>query len=501
MSEADATDRWMDGRLSLLGAMPDDDMGRLRDLAVVYEQLTAHISREVAGLSEREMAPLVTGRSVEAGRSTSAPASLHRAATAQADAADARIHSLVEASAKDSTNSFITLRPPPQRPLSAAGPLTGYVMAVKDNIQVSGIPTTSGGRLASGHPADASARIVTTLESSGAYVSGTLNMGELALEALSDNPHFGRVNNPWAPDRSPGGSSGGSGAVIAAGLADIALGSDSAGSVRIPAAMCGVVGYRPTPGVVSMDGLIAPAWSIDSIGLLTRTVDDLCYVASTALGVTADRGPIRAGVVVDDSLGKIDPEVNDVFAAALNRLSPTVLPLSQVTANRLTLAPAVAAIIAYSEVASQLAHEVVHRPQDIGVPPRDLLRLGLLFSAHDYLNARRMCAALLSRFLEALGDADVMITPTLPIAAPRFGDPVTVSNSSSLLDLFTVIQFTAIANVAGLPAVSVPVGLTASGLPVGLQVLGRPGADSDVLACARAIESTLGPLGAPLRSS
>jgi aspartyl-tRNA(Asn)/glutamyl-tRNA(Gln) amidotransferase subunit A len=246
-----------------------------------------------------------------------------------------------------------------------------------------------------------------------------------------------------------------------------------------------------------MDGLIAPAWSIDSIGLLTRTVDDLCYVASTALGLTADRGPIRASVIVDDSLGKIDPEVNDVFAAALNQLSPTVLPLSQVTANRLTLAPAVAAIIAYSEVASQLAHEVVHRPQDIGVPPRDLLRLGLLFSASDYLNARRMCAVLLSRFLETLGDADVMITPTLPVAAPRFGDPVTVSNSSSLLDLFTVIQFTAIANVAGLPAVSVPVGLTASGLPVGLQVLGRPGADSDVLACARAIESTLGPLGPP----
>jgi Asp-tRNA(Asn)/Glu-tRNA(Gln) amidotransferase A subunit family amidase len=108
-----------------------------------------------------------------------------------------------------------------------------------------------------------------------------------------------------------------------------------------------------------------------------------------------------------------------------------------------------------------------------------------------------MCAVLLSRFLEALGDADVMVTPTLPIAAPRFGDPVTVSNSSSSLDLFTLIQFTAIANVAGLPAVSVPVGLTASGLPVGLQVLGRPGADSDVLACARAVESTLGPLGPP----
>jgi aspartyl-tRNA(Asn)/glutamyl-tRNA(Gln) amidotransferase subunit A len=495
MSEAEAAGRWMEAKLSLLGAMPDNDLERLRDLAVVYEQLTARIGREVAGVPERETAPLVTGGSVVSG--SVAPAASHHVPTAQIDAADARIRSLVEASAEDSTNAFITLRRPSERPLSAVGPLTGQVVAVKDNIHVSGMPTSSGSRLGPARPADASARVVTALERHGAYVSGKLNMGELALDALSDNPHFGRVRNPWAPDRSPGGSSGGCGAAIAAGLADIAIGSDSAGSVRIPAAMCGVVGYRPSPGVVSLDGLVAPAWSIDSIGLLTRTVDDLCRVASSALGVTAHETPTRTTGVIDDSLGGIDSEVRQVFVAAVNRLSPAVLSLSHVSAESLTLAPAVAAIIAYSEVATQLADEVKQRPQDIGVPPRDLLRLGLLFSASDYLNARRMCAVLLSRFLQALGEADVMITPTLPVVAPRFGDPVTVSDSPSSLDLFTLIQFTAIANVAGLPAISVPVGLTASGLPVGLQVLGRPGADSHVLACARAIEATLEPLGLP----
>jgi aspartyl-tRNA(Asn)/glutamyl-tRNA(Gln) amidotransferase subunit A len=394
--------------------------------------------------------------------------------------------------ADDPLNAFITRRDEPAPP--AHGPLAGVPFAVKDNIDVEGFPTTSGTRLGDEQgPAEHDAAVVADLREAGAHCVGKTNLGEIALEASTDNPHFGRTLNPRDPDRTPGGSSGGSGAAVATGQVTFGLGTDSGGSVRIPAAACGVVGFRPSAGAIPLDGLHGPAWSVDSIGVLAPRIAVAAAVLNAVrLRVRPPRqlGRARVAYLADASLGRCQQQVWDVYRESVERLRGDV-DLVPVTLDGLALAPYVCAIVAYVEVAAQLGDAVRRVPNRFGAAVRPLLELGLALRAVDYIDAQRMRSRLVTRFEGAYRDFDALLTPTLPITAPRWGELPEIPGDDPKIALFALIRFTCLANLSGAPSVSLPAGVAADGLPVGVQLTGRPYDDIALLELAARVEARL----------
>jgi aspartyl-tRNA(Asn)/glutamyl-tRNA(Gln) amidotransferase subunit A len=415
----------------------------------------------------------------------------------------------------------------------ASLPLAGVPIALKDNLCTRGLVTTAGSRILENYAPPYDATVVSHLERAGAVIVGKTKCDEFAMGSSTENSAYGPVKNPWALDRIPGGSSGGSAAAVAAGMVPAALGSDTGGSVRQPAALCGVTGLKPTWGRVSRYGLIAFASSLDQIGPITRTVED------TALVLQAIAGPdpndaTAADVSVPDYVGAleasgalrharlavpkrlledgVDEGVRRAFDAALDNLVSAGARIVEVDLPHSRHAIAVYYLIATAEASSNLARydgvrygvraplgadetlvAMYERTRELGFGPEVKRRIMLgtyVLSAgyYDayYLKAQQVRTLIRQDFERALASADLVVLPTSPTPAFRFGERTADPLKMYLADVFTVS-----APLAGLPAISLPCGFT-DGLPVGLQLVGRPFDEATMFRVAHAYERETG---------
>ena len=389
-----------------------------------------------------------------------------------------------------------------------AGPLAGVPIGVKDLLAVRGVARTNGSAAFVGDPpAVADAGAVARLRAAGAVIVGTTHLHELAFGPTGVNPALGTPANPWAPGRLPGGSSSGSGAAVAARLVPAALGTDTGGSIRIPASLCGVTGLKPTWGRVTRAGVTPLAWTLDHVGPLARSAED----AALLLGVLAghdpadptsarvpvpdyaarlDRSPrgVRIGVPRDFACAVVDPEVLRAFEAALGELGHAGATVSEVTVPSLDHAgPALGALI-LGEARSALAPLLRARWERVSVELRVYLELGKLVTAEQYLAAQRLRTRLYDEMRAALARVDLLATPATVLAAPRLDELQVRVGDTEMGTLEAVCRLSGPFNLTGLPALALPCGFTGDGRPIGLQLVGRPFAEADVLAAGHAYQ-------------
>jgi len=359
-----------------------------------------------------------------------------------------------------------------------AGALADLTIGVKANIMVRGLPFHAGIGALDNRIAARDAEVVAALRAAGAAILGTLNMEEAALGAKSDNPHFGAVHNPHKIGYSPGGSSGGSAAAVAAGLCDAALGSDTMGSVRIPAAHCGVYGFKPANGRISQDGLELAEPRLDCIGPLARDLDTLERVARhiSDFGEGAIAG---AGAVLEEHGVELEPAVASAFARALAALDspPATTRLSEKNsrirfAGFILVSRTMAQHLAGVSMSDHLASLLTYGP----ARTKEKLALDM-----DVLDQAKL------EVLQIVAEHGFLIMPTVPNAP----FPHSASEPTAQAD------FTCLANIAGLPALSLPMGWTRDGLPLGVQIVAGQGNEAGLFALARHLDTRIGAYRAP----
>ena len=382
-------------------------------------------------------------------------------------------------------------------------PLTGIPVALKDTIPTAGLRTTAGSRVLDDWVPDADPPVVQRLRSCGAVVIGKANLHEFAYGGTSENEHFGPVRNPWDPRRVAGGSSGGSAAAVAAGLAAAAVGTDAAGSVRIPACQCGTVGFKPTYGRVRTEGLIPLGWSLDHVGAITRTVWDAELLLNAMSGrrldhLGASRPPrvegLRVGVPYHYAFEGVDPGIADRVRSAIADLTSLGVTVEEIDVPGLELSMATVYTIIAAEASAYHARWWPERVGDYGADVRRKLEAAARLSADDYIQAGRTRVRIVEALAAALEEVDAIVTPTAPLTPQLVGQkeidfggqrrPTTGGG------VFT--RLTAPFNLSGGPAISVPCGQTPGGMPTGLQIASAPGRDELVLRLAAAYEHRSG---------
>jgi len=478
--------------------------GALEDLTELYRFYQDGI-RQVRFMLENERPALIPRPTrpygaASTGLGTPADSGLSRvAAASKADPAAAlQTAANLQAALKSDpppTNAFLNACPLPTE--LDNGALTGVIYAVKDNIEVAGAPLTYGSTVLTPEISNADAAVVVALRRAGAICVAKTNMGQFACSV--NTSQFGDVCNPWDLRLNPGGSSSGSAAAVASGHLDFSIGTDAGGSVRIPASLCGIVGFRPTGGSLDLRGLGGTPWTIDNFGFMTRTVPDLQQVMS-ALDWNTDhdldpRKP-QLGVLHDESMGKMTTEVRTVYEKAVAALPDAGCTLTEVSLEGFELAPYIVALIAYAEVGAHHRGLIRAEPEAYHPEIRRLIRFGQLIDASEYADAVRAQFVLQERYRTVMGDLDGLVLPTMPTTATVRGEDPLVPGDDPLSALFTFIRFTALFNITGHPTITIPAGLAADGLPVGLQLVGRHSRDLDLLAFAARSERELGE-GAP----
>ena len=374
------------------------------------------------------------------------------------------------------------------------GPLHGIPIALKDNIAVQGQRTTAGSKVLSDWRPEHDATITHKLKQAGAVLIGKTNMHEFAWGGTSDNPHFGRVCNPWDTSRFPAGSSGGSGAAVAARMCFGAIGTDTGGSIRLPSAINGTVGIRPTYGRVSNHGIIPLAWSMDTAGPMTRTVEDCALMFNAIAGADAkdsataqvpvddylsrfgtDLQGLRIGIVPDYFFSHLQIDVKNAVEAALKTFEDMGAHLVDVSIHHIEGNISAQLTIESAEPSTYHQKTLRERPGDYGDDVRALLEVGEMLLATQYLQAQRYRNLLRAEFLEAFRKVDVFICPTLPFTATALGQTKVIIENGVEEDMLSVImQYTGIASLTGLPSLVVPCGFDSSGLQVGMQIMGAP---------------------------
>lgn len=365
------------------------------------------------------------------------------------------------------------------------GPLHGVPVALKDLVDVAGVPTTCGSRIRAQHVPGQSARLALRLREAGAVLLGKTNMLEFAYGV--PHPDYGQTNNPHDLGRTAGGSSGGSAAAVAAGLCFAALGTDTGGSIRIPAAYCGVAGLKPTYGRVSLDGVFPLAWSLDHAGPLARSSADAGLLLGALTGDTFDaaRGVkgLRLGVIGAQLGGsEMQPGVREVFERACAALEGAGALLSEVEIPDLPLADDALMNVLLPEASLVHAAWLRERPEDYAPFTRTQLELGFTLPALSYLRAQQYRRHLGRRFLDTFTRVDALLGPTAPWVAP-FEDPVIAGDEGA-----AEARRTGPHNLTGFPALSVKMGRGEAGLPLGLQIVTPPGADALALGIGAAVE-------------
>jgi aspartyl-tRNA(Asn)/glutamyl-tRNA(Gln) amidotransferase subunit A len=370
------------------------------------------------------------------------------------------------------------------------GPLQGIPYALKDLFKTAGIRTTGGTKIFD-HVPDHDCEVYEKLRAAGAVLTGKTGLHELAYGITSNNPHFGAVRNPHDPSRIPGGSSGGSGAAVAAGMVFFAMGSDTGGSIRIPAAYCGCVGLKPTYGLVSRTGCMPLGNSLDHMGPMTQTASDAGFVMD-AIANEPNNGfslpdfsleGVRIGVPQNFYNERIAPEVAAAFAEALNRAEAAGARLVPITVPDPAAINVAGRVILLCEV-SALMEPYSNRRDDFGPDVLALIDQGRMIAATDYVDAQRYRRRAQRQWAELWKIVDVILTPTAPILPPLIGQADVKWNMESEDVRLATTRLVRAINVLGLPALSIP--LHSDSLPIGLQIIGPPFQDRFVLAVGSA---------------
>ena len=382
------------------------------------------------------------------------------------------------------------------------GPMHGIPIAHKDLVYTKGVRTTGGSKIFKDFVPDHDADIAINLDRAGTVLIGKTNLHEFAYGITSTNPHFGAVRNPWDTDRIPGGSSGGSGAAIAAGIVPMATGTDTGGSIRIPASFCGITGLKPTFGLISKRGVMPLGWTMDHMGPMTKTVRD-CAVAFRAMGgagaenarlVNSDIRGLRIGLPVNYYFDRLDLDVSQAVRTAVQTAAALGARIVDIKVPNIDAMNVVARVALLAEATSvHSAH--LNRRGDIGADVLTLLDQGRLIRGSDYVDAQRLRRIYCREFSKLWSEVDCIFTPTTPTAAPKIGQTtMQVGGVDEDVRLATTRLMRAI-NVLGIPALSIPCGFTKAGLPIGLQILGAPRAEAMILRVGAAIEDATGVVG------
>ena len=375
------------------------------------------------------------------------------------------------------------------------GPLHGIPIAHKDIVDTKGIRTTAGTKIFTDRVPEEDAEIVTRMVQAGCVMVGKTNLHELCYGITSNNPHYGAVRNPWDTERIPGGSSGGSAAAVAAGLVFAATGTDTGGSIRIPASMCGVVGFKPTYEIVSRRGVGPLGFTLDHVGPLARTVRDaaLCFATMAGHASTPDISLecVRIGIPKTFFFDRVDAEVRASVQKAAACAGQHGAEVMEVPVPDIEAINAVGRLILMAETAT-VWRRYLDRSQDFGPDVLAGIQQGGLIPATDYLDAQRLRRVLATEFEKVWERVDLLLTPATPIAAPKIGEMSIeidgVAEDVRLASTRLVRPF----NVLGWPALAMPCGKSAAGLPIGLQLVAAPNGDDDLLGAGEALEACLG---------
>ncbi len=444
----------------------------------VADQRAANFERTTAGEQRTHLAHAVRQAVALARRRDDLHAFIALADDAALDAAVAQVDSRLRAG---------------ERP-----PLAGVPLAIKDLMPVAGFVQTNGsGDAAGAAPAEVDALAVARLRAAGAIVIGTTNLHELAYGITSDNPHFGRVVNPRHPAHSPGGSSGGSAAAVAAGIVRIAIGTDTAGSIRIPAACCGVVGFKPSFDAVPRDGAQALGASLDHIGPIAAGVADASLAFSVLAGqparvaASAALTGLRIGVPRRHFFDPIADDVRLAVEAAIAQLRDDGARIVDVDIAGIESSAALQFVTLCSEATDLHWRRLIDRPETLGADVRARLEIGQFLPATWYARAQRGRTDLAEAFEKVMMDVDVLVVPTLRIAAPPLGATAPVIGGREIPLHTALTSLTMPFNLTGMPALTLPCGLGENGAPIGVQIAGRRGDDWRVLDAGARLEELI----------
>ncbi|HEX6594972.1 MAG TPA: amidase [Bacillota bacterium] len=384
----------------------------------------------------------------------------------------------------------------------------GIPLAIKDNIYMKDKVTTMASKIHENFISNYDATVVKKMKKAGVIFTGKLSMHEYAWGITNNNPHYGAVRNPWNLERIPGGSSGGSGATVAAGSSMASLGTDTAGSIRIPSSACGIVGLKPTHGRVSKYGVYPLAWTLDHVGPMTKTVSDAAGLLEVISGfdrndpttvqvpvenymrqITGNVEGLIIGVNEEFYFDRVDTEIDRLVRDGIQRLVDQGAKIEEVKIPTLQYAEWAELITALSEASTIHHSDLRTRPDDFGDDIRFLFEMGELPSAVDYLQAQQVRRQLKQDFQQVFNKVDVIISPTLPVLPSKIGDDFANLNGEKVDLINNMIRFMGPANLTGLPAMSVPCGVT-GGMPVGLQIIGSAFNEGVILNVGYALEQT-----------
>ena len=415
-------------------------------------------------------------------------------------------------------NSFITLLPEHARQAASRaesqilagnyrGPLHGIPVGLKDLFNTAGVRTTSGSRILDNFLPTEDCTVAVKFQQAGAILLGKLNMHQFAYGPTGENFDYGHMHNPWNPEMVTGGSSGGSGSAAAAGQCTITMGSDTGGSVRIPAALCGIVGLKPTYGLVSRAGLTPLSWCLDHPGPMVRTVEDAALAMNAIAGydpkdqstspretpdytsaLTGSVEGLRIGVVKEYFEAPVDSEVEAAVRAALAQLVEMGATVNEVSLPMFADAQAISGTILMSEAAAYHRDLLANDGGNLTPSVRLRLEAGLFVTAADYLKAQQGRAKFNHEMAMLFNDVDLLAGPTEPVTAPPLLANEVAVGDEMVGTVAALTQFTRPYNISGTPAISVPCGFSGDGMPIGLQLAGRPFDEATVLRAAHAYE-------------
>ena len=415
-------------------------------------------------------------------------------------------------------NSFITLLPEQAKAAARRaendiqggnyrGPLHGIPVGLKDLFKTAGVRTTSGSRLFDSFVPDQDCTVAARFLRAGAILLGKLNMHPFAYGPTGENEDYGHMHNPWNPEMITGGSSGGSGSATAAGQCTITMGSDTGGSVRIPAALCGIVGLKPTYGLVSRHGLTPLSWSLDHPGPMVRTVEDAALamnaiaghdpndVASAQVSVpdytsalNGDVQGLRIGIPREYLQAPLDPEVSQAFQKAIGQLEEMGATVSEVDFPMFQHAQAISGAILMAEASAYHRDLLATHADKLYPPVRLRLEAGLFITSADYLKAQQARSLFNREARHLLEEVDLLAGPTEPVTAPQILASEVQAGEQKIGTTAALTQFTRPYNITGSPAISIPCGFSEAGLPIGLQLAGKPFDEVTVLRAAHAYE-------------
>ncbi len=461
--------------------------------------MTLTAESELAFLSIEEAASLLRGKEVS-------PVDLVNVSLARMERWNSELH------------AFLTILAEPARRRaklaekeilrgSDRGPLHGIPISLKDNFYTRGIRTTAGSKILSDFVPETDSHVASRLARAGTILLGKTNMHEFAYGITGENPHYGSSRNPWAPQRISGGSSGGSAVAVATGMGFASAGTDTGGSIRIPSALCGIVGLKPTFGLVSVSGVVPLAVSFDHAGPIARSVTDACILLESIAGkypkgaVRPDHRKLRENLPARFRLGwpkhfffeKLDNEVRRLVEATAKVFQQVGAEIQEVSLPRLvnSVGQATSAVVAEASHYHESQGYFPARAKEYGEDVRGHLEWGHKLLAVDYLRAMDAQREVEQDFASAFEKVDAIIAPTSPITAPLIGESeVHVAGQRETPVRAELLRMTRPANLTGHPAISIPCGFSPQGLPVGLQLIGPRWGEARLLSIALAYEQS-----------